>query len=770
MTLPPLAGSFAVDVRCLQDRNYAGRGIGRHTLNLLRDAPPRGGSRLVGLVDPALPPLDPAVAALFDAVCPNPHYSACRGLAGLISASPMTHDPIFAAELATDPELLKAAVIYDFIPFDAKARYLAAPAERLAYHACLRWLAGHDLFAPISEASAARLTALLGTPAERIAVTGAALDPVFEPQAGPRPERWAPPAHVLVVGGGDSRKNVECAVRAHAMVAAYQQEWTLLIITGQYDAATLRGFRDLAVACGGQPGLVRAPGHVPEARLVALYRDAECVIAPSRAEGFDLPVVEAMAAGAPVLASDIAVHRELVTDPACRFDPDDPARLAALLGALAGDPAARRRIVAAQATTWPRFRAQAVAARFWRPIADALARAPAAPAVRRGHKPRLALLSPLPPDRSGVADYSAATCSALGALTDLHVFTPTADPAPVHGAATVRPLSAVPSVSAGFDRVVNVMGNSDFHLRIFHQMLRHGGACIAHDSRMLGFYRILLGMDRATAVAARELGRPVTPQDVDGWMADEATLEALHFGEMADVADPMIVHSPVTARAVRERFGITPGVLPFCIYRPFEAEALRDRDAARRRLGLPDGQVVIATFGFVGPTKSPVDCIWALEMLRAWGIDASLHFVGASAGQEALDRLAADLGLTGRVRFLGDYVTDRMYRDYLIGADLGVQLRLTYFGSISGALMDCVGAGLPTVANVSLAEAMDAPDYVRRIPDRLSPVLLAEALADLLDAGLARTRPEAARRDFAEAHSFPVYARGLCGLLGLEVA
>ena len=47
----------------------------------------------------------------------------------------------------------------------------------------------------------------------------------------------------------------------------------------------------------------------------------------------------------------------------------------------------------------------------------------------------------------------------------------------------------MPALSGGFDRVVSVMGNSPLHIGIFHRLLRYGGACIAHDSRMLGFYR-----------------------------------------------------------------------------------------------------------------------------------------------------------------------------------------------------------------------------------------------------------------------------------------
>ena len=102
---------------------------------------------------------------------------------------------------------------------------------------------------------------------------------------------------------------------------------------------------------------------------------------------------------------------------------------------------------------------------FWNAVTLRLDNRPAT--ILRHYRPRVALLSPVPPDRSGVADYSAATCAELGKLVDLHVFTETAEPAPQRNVATVRPLSALPSLMTGFDRVINVVGNSHFHVRIF---------------------------------------------------------------------------------------------------------------------------------------------------------------------------------------------------------------------------------------------------------------------------------------------------------------
>ena len=72
--------------------------------------------------------------------------------------------------------------------------------------------------------------------------------------------------------------------------------------------------------------------------LRALYTAAHAVVCPSRAEGFDLATVEAMACGTPVIASDIPVHRWVCGDAAKYFDPYDEDALSLLLSRVAGLP------------------------------------------------------------------------------------------------------------------------------------------------------------------------------------------------------------------------------------------------------------------------------------------------------------------------------------------------------------------------------------------------------------------------------------------------
>jgi glycosyltransferase involved in cell wall biosynthesis len=369
-----------------------------------------------------------------------------------------------------------------------------------------------------------------------------------------------------------------------------------------------------------------------------LYRRALAVIVPSRAEGFSLPVVEAMASGVPAVVSAIAAHGELVAAPDLCFPPDDPEAFALALARLADRPAYRARVVAVQDQIWLRFTAVPVAARFWGAIAArasaerAACGAAAAPMKRRApRRPRLAALSPLPPDRSGCADYTAACCAALAERAEVHLFTETSDPAPVAGATRIGPLSALPAVDPRYDRVIAVLGNSEYHATIYRLLLRFGGAAILHDAWLLPFHRAMLGLEETLRVAAAELGRDVTDEDIAGWLGPNPAGQPMMLGDVVRAAVPLCVHSAATARLIRNRYGISPVSLPFAQYRPWSEQALgvSERVAARARLGLPGDVLVVACFGFVQSSKRPAAAIEALARLRATGATAILLFVGA---------------------------------------------------------------------------------------------------------------------------------------------
>ena len=785
MTSSRHCSTIFLDVRCLQDVSFSERGIGRHAQAILRHVPNRQDLRLIGLIDPDLPALSISVGRLFDDLLPSAYAAAADSEANYaancyVALSPMTHDPLAHARLLASPDLLKAAVVHDFIPWRNPERYLADVADKLAYVTALRWLARADLFAPNSHTTARGLQALIEVDPDNVNVTGCAVDSAFEAlcHLQSRPSS----VHILVIGGSDPRKNPEVAIKAHARSRVLQEKNLTLVITGVYGGEELHQFRELIRSEGGREELVKTPGHIPQSALLNLYASARVVVCPSLDEGFSLPVVEAMAAGIPCLVSDIPAHRELVADPALRFGVDDPDDLANSLERLVEDNEWRNVVTTQQRDWWPRFQGREVGLRFWEPILRQLEARSALRGFKHsrtlhGSRPRVTLVSPLPPTPSGVADHTAAISLELAKLVDLTILTETQNPFPIEGVEICKNYGVLPHIDPDVDRVVSIVGNEPRYINTYKLLMRFGGACIAHDARMLGFYSALVGDAKTSKMASQELGRQVSEIEVKHWHANQGQIEALFLDEFLTRSSPLIVHSPITSRRLLKRCGQAPTLLPFCIYRsiPNERLTLEGRAEARRRLGIKKDEVVIATFGIVHSSKAPDVCITAVEILRRWGIDATLHFVGSSMHHHdkgaSLLSMTKQMGISNHIRLpMQDFVPEQTYQDYLAGADLGIQLRTCDLGSISGALMDCAAAGLPTATNFSLAEAlMISVSYVRTIPDTLSPDLLATELAELLKMGDTQERLECERLDFVRERSASNYAKKLCRLLKLEV-
>lgn len=774
-----------VDARPLQDENYRLRGVGQHSVSLLgalrRFSWAGLRPRLVGIVDPKAPPLMGAHDLIFDEVRAIKRPDARSTATWFISLSPMTHDPIAVEGFLRDPRVFRVALFYDLIPLAFPERYLASQSARSNYLVCLAWLRCFDAFSVISQYSADTLVRTLRVDPAKVFVSNVAVRRELEPRpdasAVAHPER----KRIVVAGGGDARKNPECVLVAHGASQLLRKLGVGLSVFGSYPEPMRDTLRAKYSAAGGRPQDLRFEPHLSDDQLHDLYRSALATVVPSRAEGFSIPIVESSAAGTPVLASDVGAHPELARDAAWRFDPDDPAALRSQLERLATDPETWLGLKRAQQDLWLDYTTEAVGERF---LTGVLALAPgldeadrgsaASPGsrVNRGAKPRIAVLSPLPPAHSGVADFTAATLRPLGAFADVHMFTPTPHASGRPEWASLQPVTGIMAGATAFDATVSVIGNSDHHLQILDFLLDHGGACIAHDARMVNFYYLLHGPRKAAEVASKELGRPVPATEVERWLHNQHELPTLFLSELHRASDPLMVHSPTTAREIARLYGRPPRILPFPGIRRPQLERLspRERQKVRKALGVAPNTVLLVTFGIVSEDKAPLELIWALNMLRNWGVEAELVFCGRTEHlRHEIDRLVDQLGLRSRVRTFDAPVDESLYDDYLLAADIGVQLRTYGMGGLSGALGDCIAAALPTIANAHLAEAMQAPDFVVRVPDAISSLLVAEAALKLLSDNAPGDRPVDQARAFAAARTPEIYCQTLMEHLGFAV-
>jgi glycosyltransferase involved in cell wall biosynthesis len=263
--------------------------------------------------------------------------------------------------LATNSYLLAAlarvpaaATVFDLTPF---RRDVVLPRgagfERVTLPLAVRRAAS---LLPISRATCEDLVARFPRAGSKATVIELAADAAFA-QGGPSiAARYGiEKPFVLALGTLEPRKNLPRLIDAFAgLPAEIRDEHELVLVggagwaTGEIDASIAR-HRDL----------VRPLGHVPDADLPGLYRDAALFAYPSLFEGFGLPVLEAMTAGVAVVTSNVSSLPEVGGDAVRYADPYDVAAIRAALQALLRDPVERARLAAAgreraRAFSWER--------------------------------------------------------------------------------------------------------------------------------------------------------------------------------------------------------------------------------------------------------------------------------------------------------------------------------------------------------------------------------------------------------------------------------
>jgi glycosyltransferase involved in cell wall biosynthesis len=207
-----------------------------------------------------------------------------------------------------------------------------------------------DRVITISESARQDVIELCNVPPERVTPILLAADDRFRPAGQDevrafRARHNVPERFVLYLGTLEPRKNVETLVRAYAMLRARGSDDHKLVLAGprgwQYEPIF-----DLVTTLGLSEQVI-FPGFVPADEQALWYSSATVFAFPSRYEGFGLPLLEAMACGAPVVSSSASSLPEVVGDAGLLVDPMDVAGLSEALQALLEDEDRRRALAEA---------------------------------------------------------------------------------------------------------------------------------------------------------------------------------------------------------------------------------------------------------------------------------------------------------------------------------------------------------------------------------------------------------------------------------------
>lgn len=373
---------------------------------------------------------------------------------------------------------------------------------------------------------------------------------------------------------------------------------------------------------------------------------------------------------------------------------------------------------------------------------------------------KLDYVSPLPPVRSGIADYSVDLLPALVALADVRLIRlPDLPVSPEIERAW--PLAPAEETGAGGRLPLYQMGNNRYHLGVRDLALRIPGVLTLHDVVLHHLLQdITLG--RHDPQGFPDYKEALTRDH--GWIGEAAALAKRWnaWGEAPLFSLPahrtllrrqrgVLVHSRWAAEHLAdEEVGVPVRAIPMGVPLPPAADEAAGR-SLRRRFGLPEEGPVIGSFGFQTPIKRTLS---AVRALAAPGLErVHLVIVGEASPAMDLEGEARRIGVAERVHVLG-FLPFEDFEASIAAVDLCLNLRYPTAGETSASLLRVLAAGRPAIVS-DYAQFGDLPSEIAlRVPlGDEEPAALAALLRELLaDPGRLAAMGRAAREHVRRNH------------------
>jgi glycosyltransferase involved in cell wall biosynthesis len=561
-------------------------------------------------------------------------------------------------------------------------------------------------------------------------------------------------ANVLCVAGYEWRKNVPRLLRAWAILPQKIREVAVLQIVCSLNEDARNDWEGQRQQLRLEPDEVVFTGFIDDVMLSDLYSRAKLVIAPFLYEGFGLPVLEAMAAGVPVITSSTSALPEALEMPETTFDPHDEGQIASKIEELLTDDDLRSRVTRRVHEKKGDFSWQIVARRALAEIQDVARKPRETDGVIKNQR-SITIVGPIEPSLSGVAIYTSKLIPHLRAMMDVRIFRDDSrtNPSASHDVFQLSAgLAGRFTAPAPDQRVLAIIGNSDYHHETFQYALKHPCSVWLHDLSLTGLvvsYLRTLG----TARMRRQWLRSVIEwygnnedfqEQILSRSMDESYLRSLGLRFIEPIisgAENVFVNSHQAARIVALT-GLVDSrrvvVLPVAV-EPFESI-----QPVRR-------EKVLISLGWLAPTKRPEVLIDALEEFDE---ETRLVFAGPidHAYKTFLLEYAGVRNLRDRVEVLGS-VSKTRYQELAASSALGIQLRNSGNVESSATVLDLLAARTPVVTDIPTC--YEYPEgTVKLLKPNSTANSIARACKEILNDPRVYANYQSAANTFVQQHSF----------------
>lgn len=606
------------------------------------------------------------------------------------------------------------STVYDLIPMRFPRLYFQDPNFKKVYYRQLKTLYNSDILFAISAATRTDLINFLGFNPNRVINIEAGSSASFQKIENLsskiiiniKKKYGIKNKFVLYPAGIDFRKNIEKSIISFSKIEKSLIENVSYVIVCKISELDKKHLYDLASNYKVEENLVLT-GYIPDEDLNILYNCCDSLLFPSLSEGFGLPILEAMKCGAPVIGSNVNGIAELIEDDNYMFNPENENEISDLIQKILQNMEFRKQSVTHSINKSKNY--------SWENVANKVLDTYKSQYLKKSvtfhkkiKKPSIAYFSPIPPNKSGIANYSSILLPFLSKYWDIDIF--------IDGYTTTEPylqsnfdiyyykrFEALNN-SKNYDEIIYHVGNSDNHSYMFDMIKKYPGIVVLHDVFISGIIQWMTArvgkLDEFIEEVIYSHGNHgkelvnMAKKNIIPW--DSIVWDLPMSRRVINQAKKVIVHSNWDREIISKHY---PDLIDKVSIIPhFSKITINDKKIDKTVLGFSQDDFLICTFGFVVSTKKIDSIIENLANFLKNNSNCKFVIVGDFNGvyAESVRQVINRLGLSDKVKLTG-FIDEFQYQQYLGICDVCIQLRKNFRGGGSGTVNHALGAGLPII-------------------------------------------------------------------------
>ena len=661
-------------------------------------------------------------------------------------------------------------ILYDLIPLINKSIYLVDKNISDWYNEKLDYLQKADFLLSISESSRQEVIKYLKYPENKVFNISTSADDCFQKIASNEKEKSAifekysiDKPFIMYTGGIDYRKNIEGLIQAYANLPENIRIKNQLAIVCSMSDKDKKNLLNEARKCNLSDNDLILTGYVPENDLIFLYNLCKLFVFPSWHEGFGLPALEAMSCGKAAIGSNVSSIPEVIEREDALFDPKNISSITKkMLDVLENDSFRKEledhSLIQSNKFSWDKSAKTAIHS-----MESIFNETENINKSNKKIKLKLAYVSPLPPVKSGIADYSAELIPYLSKYYEIIIISNQEKISDewINNNCKIENNEWFINNYSNIDRVIYQFGNSLFHSHMFDLFKNFPGTITLHDFFLSG------------AISYKELARIKPNYWINelyyshGYPAVKSRIinenEALNKYpcnlSVLQNSLGVIVHSEYSKNLANSWYGKEISDNWYVVPLLRSSSSIKQyKTKYKKELNVKDKDFLVCSFGLMGATKLNHKLInaWIKSSLSKMD-NCKLIFVGQEDegfyGKEIATLIDSNIQ-KNRINITG-WTDSETFKKYLSVADIAVQLRTNSRGETSAAILDCFNAELPTIVNANGAIKEAPKDAVIMLDDNFTEEELIDSLESLRNNSELRKKLSINAKKLIETHHIP---------------